>query len=245
MIDLTVAVTAHDETLIAGPSMHSAEEAISAVEAEGYRVERIIGIDVATDECRAFFSQQMYSDWRIVECDFADPFKTRNAIVEMASGRWISFLDADDLFSKNWLITAARRLKEAETAGEKIIVHPELNWLFENAEVVFVKPPQRDDLFTPYYLYFQNYYDMLCMAPRSAALEIPYGYRDLTNGFGYQDWQWNIETMAAGWIHEVVKDTVIFKRRRDTSVSVENMQRSCVIRSLEPMAIDNIRKLGF
>ncbi len=76
-------------------------------------------------------------------------------------------------------------------------------------------------------------------------MEVPYGYRDLKGGFGYQDWQWNIETMAAGWRHVVARDTIIFVRRRDMSVSVENMQNKTIIRSLEAMAIDRIRKLGY
>ncbi len=241
---LTVAITAHDETLVAGPSVRSAELAIAAAEQAGFTVERLIGLDKPTDACRRFFAQPAYSAWRVVEYAFGDPYPTRNALVREAKGKWIAFLDADDLFSENWLALAAKRLAEAEASGERVIVHPELNWIFEGAEMVFIKPGQDDPLFTPHYFYFGNYYDMLCMAPRVAALETPYGHRDLAKGLGYQDWQWNIETMSIGWKHVSVKNTILFKRRRTRSVSEQNRQRQAVVRRTEPMAIDRVRDLG-
>ncbi|MBN1637153.1 MAG: glycosyltransferase family 2 protein [Deltaproteobacteria bacterium] len=242
--DITVIVTAHDETVVSGPTMRSAESAIIAAEARGFGVERLIAMDGPTAECRDYFSQTKFYKWKMIEYDFCDPYRTRNASVEAARGRWIAFLDADDLFSENWLMLGGERMAQAEKDGEKAIVHPEINWIFDGAHSVSVKPEQEEEYFTPYYFYFANYYAMLCMAPRRAVLEIPYGFRDLESGFGYQDWQWNIETMAAGWRHVVARDTIIFVRRRDMSISVENRQRKTVIRSLEPMAIDRVGKLA-
>ena len=62
-----------------------------------------------------------------------------------------------------------------------------------------------------------------------------------SNGFGFADWQWGIETAMAGWEHEVARDTVIFKRRRDWSVVVENHAKKTMIHNVEGMAIDQIR----
>lgn len=242
--DLTVAITAHNETLIAGPSLLSTEAAIARAEAAGFRVERLIGLDNPTEDTREYFHRDVLSKWRIVEFSHGDPFRARNALVGSASGKWIAFVDADDLVSENWFLKGAQRLSEAERAGEKIIVHPELNWIFEAHEMVFAKPDMNDEIFLPHYLYFANYYDMMAVAPREAALSIPYGDRDLKNGFGYQDWQWNIETMGGGWRHVVVRDTIIFKRRRMNSVSEVNRDRRCLVRDLEPMAIDQVRTLG-
>ena len=53
-IDITVAVTAHSESVVAGPTMRSAETAIRAAEAEGFRVERLIGLDAPSDGFRSF-----------------------------------------------------------------------------------------------------------------------------------------------------------------------------------------------
>jgi len=243
-VDLTVAVTAHSETLIAGPTMRSAEAAICVAEAAGLRVERLIGLDAPSADCRAFFTQPAFAAWNIAELKVRDLGLARNELVEIATGRWIAFLDADDLFSENWLVGAAQRLAQAEEAGDKVIVHPEINWIFDTAQFVLVKPAQDDPIFTPYYFYFGNYYDSLCMAQRATIREAPYGPRDVKNGFGYEDWQWNIETMGAGWRHVIAKDTIVFKRRRETSLVVELDQLGSLIPTLEPMAIDRINDLG-
>ncbi len=242
--DLTVAITAHNETLVAGPSLLSVEAAIRRVEDAGFRVERLLGLDNPAPDANAYFRRETFAQWRILDFSFGDPFQVRNAIVQAGTGKWIAFVDADDLVSENWFLKGAMRLLEAEQAGQKVIVHPELNWIFEAHENVFAKPDMDDDIFLPHYLYFANYYDMMAIAPRAAALAIPYGHRDLKNGFGYQDWQWNIETMGAGWHHAVVRDTIIFKRRRLNSVSEVNRDRRCLIRDVGPMAIDQVRQLG-
>jgi hypothetical protein len=243
-VDISVLATAHSETLVAGPPIRSAECAIDQAERQGWKVERILGMDSPSEECREYLSQPTLDRWNRVEVDFSDPYRTRNALAALSTGRWLAFLDVDDLFGDNWLVAAASSLRAAEQQNERVIAHPEINWVFDEIPSVFTKPSQDDPLFTPYYWYFLNYYDMMCMAPRDAHLEIPYAARDLKGGFGYGDWQWNIETMAAGWKHISVRDTIIFKRRREGSVSRQNAIRRTVIYDVEAMAIDRIESLG-
>jgi hypothetical protein len=82
------------------------------------------------------------------------------------------------------------------------------------------------------------------MAPRAAHLEVPYVTRDVPNGLSYQDFQFTIETLAADWRHIVVRDTIIFKRRRDVSLVTESNTRRSIVRALPSMAIDRVRDLG-
>ncbi len=243
MIDITVAVTAHSEGIVAGPTMHSAELAISAAEDAGFRVERLIGLDSVSDECRAFFTQPALNAWKKVELEVRDLGKARNELAKIASGRWIAWLDADDLLSENWLAAGGRLLADAEAAKQKVIVHPEMNWIFDNSPSAYTKPPQDDPRFMPWYFYFANYYDSMCYAPKAAYLEIPYTHYDFASGFAFEDWPWNIETMAAGWHHVIATDTVIFKRRRDSSLVTASGQRRTIIWQVEPMAIDRVAEL--
>jgi len=224
--------------------MRSVEIAIRAAELQGLKVERLVGLDAPTLSCTLFFAQPEFEAWSVTEFNFSDPGPTRNALAAVAHGRMIAFLDADDLFSENWLVEAVKRLARAEQAGEKVIVHPELHWVFDADACVRINPSQSDSIFTPYYFYFFNYYDALCLAPRQAHLEFPYARRDVPNGIGYADWRWSIETMAAGWRHEVAKDTIIFKRRRDFSIVLESAARQMIIGAIEPMAITRIQELG-
>ena len=60
----------------------------------------------------------------------------------------------------------------------------------------------------------------------------------------YQDFQFTIESLGAGWRHLVVRDTIIFKRRRDFSLVTESNSRKSIVRSVPAMAIDRVRSLG-
>jgi hypothetical protein len=242
--DITVAVTAHSETVVAGPTMRSAELAIRAAEADGFRVERLIGLDAASELCAGFFTQPAFDGWKKAEFDVRDLGRARNELAKIARGESIAWLDADDLFSENWLVAGGRLLAEAHQSRTKIIVHPEMNWMFDTAPSAFVKPMQTDPLFTPHYFNFMNYYDSMCLTPREAVLEIPYTHYDFASGFAFEDWPWNIETMVAGWEHVIARDTVIFKRRRDASLVVTSGQRRTIIWPVEQMAIDKVSVLG-
>lgn len=59
----------------------------------------------------------------------------------------------------------------------------------------------------------------------------------------FQDFQFSVETTSRGWKHIVVKDTIIFKRRRDSSLMTESKNRRAIVRSLPEMAIDRVRDL--
>ncbi len=242
--ELSVVLTAHDETLVCGPTLASANDAIAAAEDAGIKVERIVALDKATADTRQWFEHNAADSWTLLDFDEGDLGRVRNAVVPRTKGRFIAFLDADDLFSRNWLRAAVERLRADSAMGRRSIAHPELNWLFDGGHSVFFKPEQDDALFAPQHFYFMNYYDSLCMAPREAFLEHPYVARDIPAGLSFQDWQFSIETMAAGWHHASVKNTIIFKRRRDSSLVSESRTRRALIRQLECMAIDRVSDLG-
>lgn len=242
-IDLTLALTIHSETTVAGPTIQSAEAAIRAVEANGFHVERLLGFDNPTPEAVAFFSSQKYSKWKIFNYAFRDQGQTRNALSIAATGKWLAFLDGDDLFSENWLIKSVHILNSATNIGRKIIVHPEVNWVFDSGSFVFTKICQNDKLFSPYYFLVTNYYDALCVASRDVWMECLYPHRDIPSGFAYEDWQWNIESMSKGWFHTIANDTIIFKRRRDSSQTHESRNRTACIRALDVMTINKLNQL--
>lgn len=242
--DLTLVVTAHDETAVCGPTMRSADLAVAAARAAGLTVQTVIGLDRATEATAAYFRQARFDHWERWEYDEGDLGRVRNAMLPRTDGRLIAFLDADDLFSENWLVEAVRTLDAAAERGERAIAHPELNMVFDGNRSVLVNIPDDSPLFTPHYLYVRHCYDSLCMAPREAHLEIPYVSRDVPNGLSYQDFHFTIESLDAGWRHLVVRDTIIFKRRRDYSLVTESNTRKSVVRSLPAMAIDRVRELG-
>jgi hypothetical protein len=242
--DLTLIVTAHDETLVCGPTMKSADVAVAAARAAGYTVQTIIALDRPTEATAAYFQQPEFDHWERWIMDEGDLGRVRNALVPQVSGRFIAFLDADDLFSENWLADGLDTVTAAGEGGERVIAHPEVNMIFDGAKYLWQNIDQDSPLFTPHFLYARNCYDSLCLAPREAHLAVPYVTRDVRNGLSFQDWQFAVETMSRGWKHVVVPDTIIFKRRRDVSLVVESLSRKSIIRSLPEMAIDRIRDLA-
>ncbi|MEO1611783.1 MAG: glycosyltransferase family A protein, partial [Pseudomonadota bacterium] len=149
--DITAIVTAHNETVLAGPTMRSAEAAIAEAEAAGLRVERLIGLDEPTPGARVFFEQPEFADWRVMTMSYRDQGKARNHLAALAEGSWIAFLDADDLWSENWLTAA---FAQAGAHGSrKVIVHPELNWFFDRQATILANVAQDSPFMAPAYFY--------------------------------------------------------------------------------------------
>lgn len=244
MTDLSLVVTAHDETLVCGPTMTAADLAVASAREAGFTVQTVVVLDNATEATTEWFHQPELDHWERWIRGEGDLGRVRNAVVPLLDGDTVAFLDADDLFSENWLVEGLRVLRAAEAAGQRVIVHPEVNLVFDGGGALNHNIAQDDPLFTPHFLYARNCYDSLCLSPRSAHLEVPYVHRDIPNGLSWQDWQFAIETMSRGWSHVLARDTVIFKRRRDFSLMVESAGRSAVLRSLPEMAIDRIRDLA-
>ena len=244
MTDLTVIVTAHDETAVAGPTMRSADLAVEAARARGYTVQQIIALDNPTEATTAYFHQPRFDHWERRTIHEGDLGLVRNALVRDADGDYIAFLDADDIFSENWLAASLATVRAGAERGQRLIASPELQILFDRNVTANRNLDQDSPLFTPYFLYLRNYYDSLCLAPRQAHLEVPYASRDIVNGLAFQDYQFAIETISRGWKHVVVEDTIIFKRRRASSLVVESQARRVVVRSLPEMAIDRVRELA-
>ncbi|TDL83617.1 glycosyltransferase family 2 protein [Palleronia sediminis] len=242
MTTLTIAITAHSETIVSGPTFRSVRAALAGVEARGAEVQLLLGLDRCTEASHAFMTQAALDDFDRHAFDFGDQGKTRNALADLARGRFLAFVDADDLVSENWLTGALDLLERPE--NDRAIVHPELNWLFDGVNNVYASPAQDHPFFSPRVMPAANYYDAICVAPRAAWQDIRYADRDVARGYAFEDYQWFVEATAAGWRHLTARDTIVFKRRRDASQTHESRNNSVLIRTIEPLAIDRIADMA-
>lgn len=239
MVDLTVALTVHAETVVSGPTLRSTEDAIAAAEAAGATVERLIGLDRASDDAVAFMDQPALHHWRKVSLDAGDLGPARNQLAHHARADIIAWLDADDLFSENWLTLGLAALGQEQGR----ILHPEVNWFFDAAKSILVNPDPTGPLYDPLYWRTGNYWDSLVMCPKAAVLEVPYRPRDRALGLGFEDWCWNVETLEAGWTHAIVPDTIIFKRRRDVSLVTDLRRTNSLPWEVDGLAMDRLSGL--
>lgn len=225
--EISAIITAHREGAMAGISLRSLISAVDRAADAGITTEVVVALDAPDDGTCAVFADAQSLGFTLIEMSERDQGKVRNNAVRTSRGRFIAFLDGDDLWSENWLVEA-HRLCTSDPQPDRVIAHPETDWFFESSNNIFFHADQTDATFDPSMLRFANYWDALCMAPRQAYLEHPYCDRDVANGFAYEDWHWNCVTLDAGYVHRVVPDTIHFKRRRKTSQTIQASSRKCL-----------------
>lgn len=222
MTHISAIITAHREGLLAGPSIASFVEAIDFARDRGLSVEPIVVLDCADALTRDMFEQSGRIRWRLVYSETGDPGLARNRGVDEAKGAFVSFLDADDLWSYNWL-SASHDF--CATTDKPLIAHSEVNVIFGDQRQLWWHVDSEHPLFDPRYLRIANYWDALCFVKRDILLTYPYRQNDLAAGFAHEDWHWNCVTLAAGIPHRPVPGTVHMKRRRRGSQSMQCGER--------------------
>lgn len=223
--DVSVIVTFHDEDFLVGATIASLRDCVLMAQTKGLEVELLFALDTPTDLTRRLVESQGNSlDCDVLEFDFGDQGLVRNSCVQKAEGKYIAFLDGDDLFGYDWLWRGCEVL--AQEDGK--VVHPELNIYFEGRRSIFVHRSSTDPFFDLDYFRVGNYWDAMCMSERSVLLDFPYRERDIELGFAYEDWDWNMRTLASGIHHLVATDTVHFKRSRKQSQSKVSRDRGVV-----------------
>ena len=210
-------MTVHAEGAMAAVSYNSLLQASAHAESAGIEVHKLIVLDNPTPQTLAVF-QDLDDGTELMFTEFGDQGLVRNAAAEACKGDLIAFLDGDDLWGENWL-TAAHAFLEGRELD--CVAHPEFNWFFQGVSSVLIGMDQEDPNFDINFLRFGNYWDAMCMAHRSIHLASPYCKRRIKEGFAFEDWHWNCETVNKGIIHKLVPDTIHFKRRRENSQTLE------------------------
>ena len=220
--DLTCIITGHREGRLAVPSLRSFWLAIDAARIAGYSVEARLCLDCADWLTTKVFESYQEDAPKVSKYEFGDQGKVRNAAIGSVGkgvrGTYSAFLDADDIWSEDWLVQALNYLKDKPNTH---IAHPAYNYFFEKQATIFQHIDQENPDFRLDSLRVANYWDALCVCPTEIYRAFPFCDRDIAGGYAYEDWVWNCETVAAGKIHKVVPNSVVFKRRQKTSQTIK------------------------
>ncbi|MDR2852450.1 MAG: glycosyltransferase family 2 protein [Burkholderiaceae bacterium] len=203
-MDISVVLNMHREGLIAKPSFDSLMLAKAAAERAGIAVEVVVILDRPDETTAELAAQWMPSDWKKILVDFGDLGHARNEGASIATGKYVAFLDADDLFGSNWLQAAYTAAKQEK---RRVVWHPEISIYFGVIRKVFVHADMDQAEADPVGLMCSNYWTALCFAPRDLLKELPYPQTQLGNQIGFEDWAWNQSVMAHGAIHKIVPGT--------------------------------------
>jgi glycosyltransferase involved in cell wall biosynthesis len=225
-VDISVVITAHREGIIAGATARSAKAAIAHLAQEtGRKAEVLVILDRADTLTGSVLAEAFGDTARLVETSLGDPGQARNAGTQLAAGTCITFLDADDLWSFNWLTEAWRFVELRPDA----VAHSNCNVIFGKERNLWWHISSEGPLFDPLYLEWSNYWDAMAFARTDIYRRFPFKPNDLSIGVGHEDWHWNVVTIAAGIAHIPVPNTIHFKRRREGSVSAKVNERQGTI----------------
>lgn len=226
--DITATVIFHREREFAVPALASLSDLVNVARGGGLAVETQAILDRADDLTRHYLAVRGGLIDKVNEVSFGDLGLSRNAGTSLAHGRFLSFLDGDDLWGEDWLRAAFAAATAPASAD--VIWHPEQLFIFSESD--FHKAPnagyqsfhslmRSSDTpdFDPALLIFHNLWSANAFAAREIYLRFPYRAIDRDRGFGIEDWSWNLETVGGGVSHRVVPGTVhLIRKKRSASL---------------------------
>jgi glycosyltransferase involved in cell wall biosynthesis len=225
---ISVIVTAHRESLLIHRTLKSVYAAIDVAEQVNLTCELVIALDRGDQKTRRYIHQFPIQRHRIVEVDAGDPGIARNAGASHATGKYVAYLDGDDMFCPQWLVAA---YKYAESARiPRLVLHPEYNVCFEatNCLVQYDSCPKPG--VSSLGLAIVNYWTSIIFLRQTMLAERPFAHLPPESGFGYEDWHVVAEQMALGAEVHVVPGTCNFiRRKRFNSVLARHSESKAVL----------------
>ena len=239
-IVLSLVVTAHDEGILAHKTMQSILEGAELVEKAGYNYEIIIHIDNGNKETIDYFNRYSNDErFRIVYNNFGDLGTSRNYTVSMAKGEYISFLDGDDLVSDNWFLEALKILKKSK---KECIVYPEAVLTFQDDDnhVLTIQKKSGDKKNDCLVLLGAKLWGSVVTAKKSTFKKIPYMH--MKDGYCYEDYAFNIQTLEQNIAHLIAPNTVLFYRRSRNSMLARANDNKLVLPAMKMFDLEKIKK---
>ena len=240
--DLTIGITAHTEGVFAHKTMLSVQAAAELLSQHGISYEILVHLDNGDKLTRSVF-QAFAKDqhFRLIEAHFGDAGPSRNNLVKNSKGKFISFLDADDLISSNWLYQAYQKLNHTQSP---IIVHPEYNLTFGigvEQQIIWRQTNSYNDVTDAFLAVGVNRWTSCSMAPRAVYLSTP--FPESGHGYGNEDYWFNTELLGKGVRHHIVEDTIQFYRQRPGS-RLASANQQCLVQPYNDLfAIKTFQKL--
>lgn len=229
-VDITAVVTFHREGLMAHRSLTSVVKCCQYAQLAGMTTRIVATLDDADLGTKRVIQRHpgLGPNDEVIELSLGDAALSRNHAIRESDSRYISIFDGDDCVSRNWL--AAAMYKAVRMDGPSII-HPRLVIAFGAITQFRKQPDQSRSEVDERGLLMTNFWNVCSFADRDTYVAIPYVPVG-KGGFGFEDWHWNCETVAAGFQHVTAPKTVYFERHKKFgSVNLSHQLTGAVVRS--------------
>ena len=237
---ISAVVTAHAEGRVLHACIRSVDRAADHATAAGIAVERILVLSHPTPATATWVNEFLTPQWLRLDCPVDDLSATRNWGVANSRGTYVSFVDGDDLWCAKWLV---RAFAEAERSDCEAVWHPEISLYFGAKPGQHHPANSRQPGYDPAVLLDRNGYSPCWMVPRPVLERVPFVEADWQRGFGFGDWRWNCDVVAAGYQHRLVPDTWNYVRTYKSPVSLAERMTAAGLK-LGPTALFSSPALG-
>lgn len=239
-MNVSCVINAHQEAHTIQPTIVSVRRAVEFARGCGLKVDVHAVLDSSDSRTKDIVYRELQGFGQVHIVDHGDLAIARNHGVEQSDADYVTFIDGDDLWCRRWLVESYLMATSDE---RPLVLHPEYNIYFgAESSHVFQHVDMEHQDFDPALMLRKNYWTALSFARREIYQAHPYRENQIENGFGYEDWTWNFETVNAGLLHKVVPGTSHFIRRVKSRTSL--LERTDSMGAL-PRILDLYRGQGF
>lgn len=237
-IELSITIAAHNEGILANKTLASVRRALRECDKHGISYEVIANLDSPTPETELYFKTQDILPLKTVIVHEGDLSGNRMAGIRAARGRYVAIIDADDLCSKNWFVSAL----EVCRANKNSVVHTEYSINFGTMDILWKKSNSTDIDQDAIFNVQANRWDSALVVEKS--LLEKYGYLPNKDGFGSEDWDFNMRTLADGISHLVAPQTILFVRRKESGSELDKQRlQKRIVRPSNLLALNRFRDM--
>lgn len=226
-VDISFVINCHAEGMLLKKTFAAASLILNNARESQLEVECLVVLDRADELTQLAIDKYAPTDSRKLKTDFGDSGLARNAAIQAARGRYLALMDGDDLLSPNWLVEAYRYI--IGLPDTPVVLHPFGSIFFGEDQMVNIYHDSDDSNFSHTALMEDSVWLTNGFARRTIYLMQPYSAANQCDGFDFEDWQWNCETIASGIVHKMVPNTFFCYRVKPAASSKNARAHSCLL----------------
>lgn len=239
--DISIIVTSHAEGILLHKTLLSVVRSIELLN-KSVSTEIIIHVDTPTPETARYLEQAKihFPTITVFSNTFGGPGQSRDFCIEKSSGRYITFIDGDDLMSKTWLRDAYKTLESKEYSS--CIAHSEMTIEFGGFDSIVQKYGHIDKHTDALLNVWSARWNSVIFAPASLLKRI--GYPHNLPGYGYEDWLISCSFITGNVRNVLIPQTVMFVRRKESDSVWDSMRADSLVLPAHPLlSFDEVRKI--